>query len=188
MPRDNGDGYDDRPKKSWSEIDKARDGRRSRPSGPPGSSGPSGGGGDRAAAATYSRFKSAADRFFSGEEVPIGLVSKLDPTGENKAHKEELKKLRDTEDSRAFATLAKEFVDASGMPDDPYLLDRMLGHPDEALVHQTLAHITELLAAGTFKVPKALPERLKSLELGSDSHELQDAAKALAKTIRDRPR
>jgi hypothetical protein len=182
MPRDN-DGYDDRPKRSWAEIDKARSGGRSRSS----SGATSGADRDRAKyeqSTSYSRYKTAADAFFSGETVPEGLAPTLDPKGESKAMKEALQKLRNIEDFRAFATAAKEHVDLHGVPDDPYLLDRMLGHPNDGIVLAALARITALLADGTFKAPKSLPERLKSLEIGSDTPEIQDGAKALGKTLR----
>ena len=180
MPHD--DGYDDRPKKSWSEIDKARDGRRS-------SSGPrpaerektdrSGG---------YSRYKSAADAFFSGNLLPDGLKEKVDPTGEGKARQDLLKKVRDAEDFKTFAQLSKEYIDKYELPEDPYLLDRLLGHPNDEIVLRTLARLTALLAAAELKAPKSLPERLKSLELGSDNPEVQDLAKALAKSLKNAPR
>ncbi len=173
MPRDN-DGYDDRKKKSWSEIDKARDGKRSRSSGPSP--------GERARvekSASYGRLKSAADAFFSGSLMPDSLVEKIDPTGEGKARKEALQKLRGIDDFRTFATASKEYVEKHGLFDDPYLLDRLLGHPNDGLVLKALGRIGELLSEGAFKVPKSLSERLKSLEIGSDDPEVQETAKAL---------
>lgn len=183
-PRD-GDDYD-KPKKSWSEIDKARDGRRTG-----GSSSGTSSDRDRAkfeSSTNYSRYKSAADKFFSGESTPDPLKEKLDPTGSTAARQAALRKLKDADDFRAFATVAKEYVAAHGLPEDVYLLDRLLGHPDEALVTTVLAELTRRAEAGELKPPKSLPERLKSLELGSDNPELQDGAKALAKKIRDLPR
>ncbi len=181
MPRDD-DGYDDRPKKTWREIDQLRDGKRSRSATPPA---------ERARlerSASYSRYKSAADKFFSGELLPEALAEKVDPTGGSRAKKDQVAKLRQVEDFREFATLAKAYVDEHGVPDDPYVVDRLLGHPNEGVVQKTLDKLSELLQAGGFKVPKSLPERLKSLELSSDDPDLQDRAKALAKAIRDRPR
>jgi hypothetical protein len=171
------DGYD-KPKKSWAEIDKARDGKRS--------------GGARVdrdqrqfeQSKQYSRYKSAADKFFAGDAMPEAFAERMDPTGEGRARKEALAKLRNAEEFREFATLARDYADKYGMPADPYVLDRLLGHPNEGLVLKTLEEIVRLLDAGEFKVPKSLPERLKSLELGSDSPELQDAARALSVRLR----
>jgi hypothetical protein len=177
MPR-NDDGYDDRPKKSWREIDQARDGKRSRSSSPPAER-------DRLEkSAGYSRYKSAADQFFSGNLVPDALQEKLDPTGENKARQDALKKLKNAEDFREFAQVSKEYVDKYGLPEDAYLLDRLLSHPNEGIVLKTLERLTDQLAAGELKPPKSLGERLKSLELGSDSPEVQDSAKALATRLK----
>lgn len=178
MPHD--DGYDDRPKKSWREIDKARDGKRSSSSdSPPG---------ERAKlerSTGYSRYKSAADQFFSGNLLPDALREKVDPTGEGKARQDLLRKVKDAEDFRAFAQVSKEYVDKYGLPEDPYLLDRLLSHPNEGIVLKTLERFGELLRAGEMKPPKSLSERLKSLELGSDSGEIQDAAKALGQVVRN---
>lgn len=179
MPRDN-DGYDDRPKRSWSEIDKMRDGKRSGSSGARGRE-------KLESSATYSRYKSAADAFFSGSALPDALAEKVDPTGEGKARKDALKKLRDTEDVRAFYALSKEYVEKYDLPDDPYLLDRLVGHPNEGLVERALAKITELLDAGAFKVPKSLAQRLKSLEVTSDSSSVQASARALGAKLRSAP-
>jgi hypothetical protein len=179
----NDDGYDDRPKKSWKEIDAARDGKRSRSSSPPG---------ERAKlekSGQYSRYKSAADQFFSGNLLPDALREKLDPTGEGKARQDLLKKVKDAEDFKVFAQLSKEYVDKYDLPDeDPYLLDRLLGHPNEGLVLKTLEKLTEKLKAGELKPPKSLEQRLKSLQLGSDSPDIQDGAKALGILLKNAPR
>lgn len=178
MPRGNDDGSSDKPKRSWSEIDKARDGKRS---------GAARVDKDQARfeqSKQYSRYKSAADKFFSGDSLPDALADRVDPTGEGRARKDALAKVRNAEEFRVFATLAEEYAEKYGLPDDPYVLDRLLGHPKEALVLKALEEIGRLLDGGEFKVPKALPQRLKSLELGSDSPDLQDAAKALAVRLR----
>jgi hypothetical protein len=178
MPRRDDDGYDDRPKKSWREIDQARDGKRSRSSTPPA---------EREKlekSASYSRYKSAADQFFSGNLVPDALREKLDPTGENKAKQDALKRLKGAEEFKEFVQLSKEYVDTFGLPEDSYILDRLLAHPNDGIVLKTLERLGEQLTAGELKPPKSLGERLKSLELGSDNPEVQDAAKALATRLK----
>jgi hypothetical protein len=182
MSRYNDDGYDDRPKKSWREIDQARDGKRTRSSTPPA---------ERAKlekSGGYSRYKSAADQFFSGNLVPDALREKLDPTGEAKARQDALQKLKEADDFRAFAQVSKEYVDKYGLPEDPYLLDRLLAHPNEGIVIKTIERLTEQMKAGELKPPKSLGERLKSLELGSDNPEIQDSAKALWVLVKNAPR
>lgn len=175
MSKRGDDGYDDRPKLSWSEIDKRRDG--SRRSGSRQTERP-------AAKGEYNRYKSAADKFFSGELLPESMSERLDPTGEGRARREALKKLDATDDFKTFAALAKDYVATYGMPEDPYLLDRLLGHPQDSLVLQTLAEINRRLDVGDFKAPKTLPARLQSLELGSDDDEVQEVARALRQRLR----
>lgn len=173
-PRDNDDS--DKPKKSWREIDKARDGARSRS-----------GSGEKAAPpkpAQYSRYKSAADKFFSGDPLPDSLKEKLDPTGEGQARREALRRLKDADDVRQFAQVAEEYVGRYGLPEDPYLLDRLLSHPNEDIVTRTLERLAEMHEAGELTPPKSLVQRLKSLELTSDSPDVQDAAAALARKLR----
>ena len=180
MPHD--DGYDDRPKRSWSEIDKMRDGKRSSSGSRPAEREKL----DRSGG--YSRYKSAADAFFSGNLLPDPLREKVDPTGEGKARQDALKKVKDAEDFKTFAALSKEYIEKYDLPEDPYLLDRLLGHPNDEIVLRTLARLTALLASAALKAPKSLPQRLKSLELGSDNAEVQDLAKSLALKLKNAPR
>lgn len=170
----------DRPKKSWREIDKARDGKRSGAPPP----------GERARlerSATYSRYKSAADQFFSGELMPESLKEKLDPTGESSARMEALRKLKTADETDDFNRRAAEYVDKYEMPEDPYLLDRMLAHPETSVVLQSLEKLIELADSGELVPPKSLSQRLRSLELTADDYDVQDEAKRLAKKLKDLP-
>lgn len=175
MPRDDDRG--ERPKRSWSEIDKMRDGKRR-------GSQPDFAREKLERSATYSRYKSAADKFFSGEILPESLQEKLDPTGEAKARREALAKLKGADGAAEFAAAAKEYVEAWGAPEDPYLLDRMVGHPDEGIVLKALEKLIALAEAGELKAPKSLPERLRSAELNADDPDVQDEAKRLATMLR----
>lgn len=178
MARRDEDGYDDKPKRSWSEIDKKRDGGRSSTSSPASRD-------KLQKSPQYSRYKSAADKFFSGDLLPEAIAERIDPTGQGKARRDALKKVNDADDFKTFATLSKEYVEAWGLPEDPYLLDRLLGHPNDALVLKTLEEIHRRLDEGAFKAPKTLVQRLKSIELGSDEQDVQDAAKTLAARLRN---
>ena len=177
MARD--DGYDDRPKLSFSERDKRRGKGRTQSGG----DSP----GQRAkleSSASYGRFKSAAEAFFSGASMPDTLADKVDPGGAGRARRDALAKLKTAEDPKLFSTLASAYVAEHGPIDDPYLLERLLSVPDEALVLAAIERIGQLVDAGEFKPPKALPQRLKSLELGSDSDDVQDAARALGARLK----
>lgn len=167
----------DKPKKSWSEIDKMRDGKRS------GSAPPA----DRARlerSGTYSRYKSAADSFFSGELMPESLKEKLDPTGEAGARMDALRKLKTADDTADFNRLASEYLDKYETPEDPYLLDRMLAHPETPVVLQSLEKLIQLADDGELVPPKSLAQRLRSLELTADDYDVQDEAKRLARKLK----
>lgn len=184
MPRRDDGDYDDRPKKSWSEIDKARDGKRS---------GSTGAAPDRARerierSATYSRYKSAADKFFAGELVPESLKERLDPTGEASARQDALRRLKAAAaEPPKFQEEASAYLARYETPEDPYLLDQMLAHPREEIVLKALEKLTELAEAKTLAPPKSLPQRLRNLELMADDPDVQDGAKRLARLLRDLP-
>jgi hypothetical protein len=171
---------DDKPKrtKSWREIDKSRDkGGSSRRS-------------DRETerfqqSTKYTQYKTNLDRLFGGGvALPDHLAGKLDPTGEQTQRDEERKKLFAIEDTKVFNAAAKEFLAKNELPDDPRLLDRLLGHPDEAIVEKALCRLENLHAAGTLKAPPALATRLASVELDTSDRQVRDRAAALRKKLR----
>ncbi len=177
MPRRDDDGGD-RPKRSWREIDKTRDksGRRTSS--------------DRdrerfERTTAYSRYKQNLEKVFSGGELSEAMRERLDPTGEGKARDAALKKVREAEGSKAFAEAVDAFLEKNVLPDDPYLLDRILDHPKAGVVQLALDQLTALVEAGKLvKPPASLKQRLQSLELTSDDPDVQEKAQALAKKLR----
>ncbi len=169
---------DDRPKrsKSWREIDKMRDksgsSRRS----------------DRDTesfqkSSGYTKYKTNLDRLFSGgAPLPEHLRDKLEPGDVERD--DERKKLFAIEDPKAFYAAATEFLKKQPLPDDPRLLDRLLGHPDEDIVDKALTRLEELQKAGTLKVPPALATRLASVEIESGDPRVRKRAAELRKLIR----
>src|SRR5262245_42712764 len=94
---------DEKPKRSWREIDKMRDGGRHRSSS------------DRERervqnSSQYTRYKQGLDRLFKGGELPPELRAKLDPSGEGAERDEALRKIRLTEDSKSFAAAVDEYL------------------------------------------------------------------------------
>lgn len=182
MARRDDDGTD-RPKKSWSEIDKARDGKRG--------GGAGGAKPDRdqqrfERSHQYAKYKAAADKFFSGDVIPEPLADRVDPTGENRQRVDALKKLKVEDDFKRFCDLAKDFIEKHGMPEDGYVLDRLLTHPSAAMVKKSLEQLTKLISSGELVPPKSLAERLRSLELTADDPDVQDGAAALGKLMKAR--
>src|SRR5207302_4320604 len=165
--------------KSWHEIDKMRD----RSSGGTRRS-------DREAerfqqSTKYSQYKTNLERLFDDNvPLPEHVQQKLDPSGEQARRDEERKKLFAIEDPRAFNAAATEYLKQHELPDDARLLDRLLGHPDEAIVEKALSRLEALHAAGTLKAPPALATRLSSVEIETGDKSLRERAKALRNKIR----
>jgi hypothetical protein len=168
---------DEKPKKSWREIDKGRD-----RSGPRKQS-------DREAerfqtSTKYTAYKTNLDRLFSGggAQLPEHLREKLEP-GEAERD-EERKKLYAIEETKAFQSAATEYLKKHELPDDARLLDRLLGHPDDDVVEKALGRLEALQKAGTLKVPPALTQRLASVEIDSGLPSIRKRAADLRKAIR----
>jgi hypothetical protein len=171
---------DEKPKRtrSWSEIDKMRDKGGPRRQG------------DREResferSTGYTKYKANLDRLFSGGvTMPEHLAEKVDPTGELAARDEARKKLFAIEDTKVFNAAATEFLKVHPLPDDPRLLDRLLMHPDEEVVEQSLARLEELHKAGSLKAPPALKQRLSTVEIDSGTPSIRRRAAELRKALR----
>jgi hypothetical protein len=176
MPKDD---QGERPRKSWREIDRAR-GRSRHVSTSS----------DRERerfeqTTAYTRYKQNLERVFAGGELSDALRDRLDPTGKGKEKDAALKKIREAENATSFAAAVDELIAHFELPDDPYLLDRMLEHPRSEVVLKALAHLNLLADQGKLeKPPKSLPLRLASLELNAEDDEVQDEARALKKRLR----
>jgi len=165
-----------RPKRSWREIDKMRDRGGS----------PRRDQRDRDSferSTGYTKYKTNLERLFSsGAPLPDHLKGKAGEGDE--AGDEERKKLFAIEDPKAFYAAATEYLKAHEFPNDPRLLDRLLGHPDEDTVEKALGRLEELHKAGMLKAPPALPNRLASVELDSGDPKIRKRAAELRKALR----
>ena len=175
MPNDD---KGDRPRKSWREIDKGRDGKRS---------GRTSSDRERERfekTTAYTRYKTNLEKVFSGGELSESMRDRLDPTGKGKARDVLLKKVREAEDSRSFAEAIDALLAQEEFPDDPYLLDRALDHPRIPVVLKALERLLALAAEGKLvKPPASLKQRLASLELTSDDPEVQEQSQALKRKL-----
>jgi hypothetical protein len=166
-----------RPKKSWREIDKMRDrsgGTSRRDSRER----------ERFESSTgYTKYKTNLERLFSGgAPLPDHLRGGQDAGDQERD--EERKKLFAIEDTKVFYAAASEFLKKNELPDDPRLLDRLLGHPDESIVEKALGRLEELHRAGTLKAPPALKNRLSSVEIDSGDPSIRKRAAELRKALR----
>ncbi len=175
---------DDRPKRSWREIDKGRDrGGNAR---------------QRQEARSqerlerspmYEQYKAKVAKMLGGQDVPDAVREKLDPKGELKARDELLKKIKKvaTEDRKLWAELVTEFIEKFEMVEDAYLLVDFLDHPKDRVVEKALLALEVLAAAGALtgpKCPKSIDQRLRSLEMMGSDPDVQAKAKALREKLR----
>ena len=175
---------DDRPKRSWREIDKARDrggSARQRQD-------------ERAQqrmerSPVYEQYKAKVSKMLSGGDLPDLVREKLDPSGSLKARDALLRQIKKvaTEDRKQWAERVAEYVDKFEMPEDAYLLVDWLDHPRDRVVEKSLGALEALAGTGALagaKCPKSADQRLRSLEMMGTDPALQAKAKALRERLR----
>ena len=152
---------DDRPKKSWRELDRQREsggGSRSRRD-------PSERNRERASKTqAYSAYKSQLDKLFTpgGAQLPEHMREKLGPQSEeSKARRELIEAL--TKDPKE-ATL-RPLIDAGeALPEDPRLLMRLLDIRDESLLRPVLQQLLDIIEDGKKPNRMLLIQRLESVK------------------------
>jgi hypothetical protein len=184
MPRDDND---DRPKKSWREIDQAREkgtGREPR--------------GDRSGerlqgSQAYRSYKTQLNKLFDGGALPEALKGGAGgfPPGMKErlgdaAVVPDVKKRKDAAASIVAATKPKDFkaamqayIDAHGFPEEEEVLAKVLDSTDEGWVLQAIETATRLHGEGALKRGASLKVRLKTVQLSIDDPDIVQAAKAL---------
>lgn len=167
---------DDRPKKSWSEIDKLRDGTRK--------SGPRSGSDDynreRAAdTAAYSSYKSKIDKMFTpgGLALPDHLKAKLGPQSESeRASRALLDQLKE----KSNAVSLKAVITAGlALPEDARLLMGLLGIEDDELVFPVLEKLLEIVESGKRPNRMLLIQKIDALIMRECGHKVTELAQVL---------
>ncbi len=186
MPRkereDEGGGFSGKRNKSWREIDaqKGKSKYHSRQDDP--------GQQKIEKSASYEKYKKAADSLFTGGELPQGLAQTFDPEGKRKVQKEEMSKLRELPDRKAWVAGVVAYLEKyPELPEDAFFLDQLLDHPKDRIVDKALARLEALQGEGKLardKAPKSLEQRLKSLELIGSDPDVQLRAKQLREKLR----
>jgi hypothetical protein len=157
-------GGDDRPKKSWREIDASKDRSSQRRDDRPKP-------GTRAAersSAAQQQYRSALEKLFDGGAAAGTRWAKVlpempkDPATEGR--QELLRAVRTatgrTQVGKAVAALLERFA----LPDDPDVLSQVLLHRDDALVLSALGMLDALLPLRTPTGKAVLETRLRTLE------------------------
>lgn len=172
---------DDRPKKSWRELDRQRD--------------KSGSGGGRrkdpdawnreriAKTAAYSKYKSNLDNLFKpgGAELPESMRAQLGPASESSKERRELTDAlaKDPSEATLTAYLAKDYP----LPDDARLLMRLLDVRNEALVRKVLEALLEIVETGKKPNRMLLIQRLEALKNWADEAETVELANMIRSAL-----
>ena len=169
---------DDKPKKSWREIDSAKDKSSHRKE--EGGSGNRPGRVERSQA--YRAYKTQLNKLFDGGGLPDALKNKLEEAGVGSSKKRKKdcvsailasKNLKAVQE--ALETNRQEF----GFPDDEEVLAKLLEQDNIKIVLETLAMIETLQAEGHLKRGSSLKARIKTAQMMLDSPKVNEAALAL---------
>ncbi len=157
---------EDRPRRSWREIDQMRDGTRgraddvhSRPRGK----------------AEQARLKAASQAYLKNAEK-IFANSPGGAQGKALANA-----MRDAHGTPGLADACREYCDALGTPVDPSLLSLMLDCDDHKLVLMGIEGLQALREAGGLDVSSGLRSQLRLLSQGFDDAVAEAAEELLAR-------
>lgn len=179
MARDNDN--DDRPKKSWREIDQQRDGSQHR-KGP--KSGGAPGRGENSQA--YRSYKSQLNKLFDGGGLPDLVRAKLGDTGvaDDAARKKTLVDgLLAAAKPADLLTRLAEFRAVYSFPENEEVLAKLLDLTDEAILLETIKTIAALKADSRLKRPNMFKARLKTVEMMAETPAVQEAARSLSRQL-----
>lgn len=164
---------DDRPKKSWREIDRAREKGSTRRD-------PEERQKEKAGkTAAYAKYKSQLDKLFTpgGAALPEALKAQLGPA--SPAH-EERRRLMDALKSSPSRDTLRAYLDAGHpLPEDPRLLTHLLDIRDEPLLRKVLEALRGLVASGKAPSRMLLLQRLQALENFAEEQETLELARAV---------
>jgi hypothetical protein len=173
-------GDDEKPKKSWREIDQAKDKSSHRREGGGGGGG-SGRGIERTQA--YRSYKTQLNKLFDGGVLPDALKDKLEEKGIGTDAKQKKALTRDlvaaTTPEAIKAALEAYRAATQGFPDDEEALGKLLELEDVAVVLETLSTLDRLHGAGGLKRASSLKARIKTAQMTVDSAKVTEAARAL---------
>ena len=161
---------DDRPKRSWKDIDAQRDKKRSG-----GRRDTSERNRERASkTAAYSAYKSHLDKLFTpgGAQLPEHMRAKLGPQSDESKQKREL---LDALSAKPGADSLRAVVDAGiELPDDPRMLMGLLDIREEPLLRAVLTRLLDIIEGGKRPNRMLLIQRLESVKhFAEDSETLE---------------
>ena len=168
---------DDRPKKSWREIDSAKDKSSHRKEE---------GGGHRPERAlrsqAYRAYKTQLNKLFDGGSLPDALKNKLEEAGVGSSKKRKkacVSAILEAKNLKAVQEALEDHRQEFGFPDDEEVLAKLLEQDSSKIVLDTLAMIETLLAESRLKRGSSLKARIKTAQMMLDSPKVNEAALAL---------
>lgn len=171
---------DDRPRKSWREIDKARDGSSHRKERPDASMLTR-----RSSGRSQKSYRAALDRLFDSGKI-ADLVEKKDPGStkpngdtEGESRIKMLKKIRDAGDRDEVTRTTDAYLKEYDLPEDMEVLPRLLEHRDPDVQLQAMTRIDELLETQRPKRTRAMVGQLKMIRDFADEQEMMELADKL---------
>lgn len=173
---------DDRPKKSWRELDRKRDQsshRRESTSDVRGSA-------LRENSREYRAYKSQLDKMFSGGGLPKALEEKLADSGAGssaKKKKELLDALKAAVKPREVRAALKAYRDEHGFPEDEEALAKLVDLDDEKVVLEAMQTLERLHEEGRLKRGRSFKARLKTVRMTIDEPRVLRLADELLKKL-----
>ncbi len=152
---------DDRPKKSWRELDSARDKGGSRPRRDPDARARE----KTESSAAYKQYKSNLDKLFTpgGTSLPEAFKEKLGPPSEDAQKKQKL--TADLQDKADLASLAAYLDAGLALPQDGRLLVRLLDANDAARLVPVLETLLAVVEGGQKPSRMLMIQKLDALIL-----------------------
>ncbi|MEO1483025.1 MAG: hypothetical protein AAFU77_13045 [Myxococcota bacterium] len=173
---------DERPKKSWRDLDRKRDHsshrKEERGGGSPSDM--------RENSREYRAYKSQLDKMFDGGGLPEALREKLGDTATGakaKQRKELLKNLTDAIKSRDVIKALRAYRADFGFPEDEAALAKLVDLDDDEIVLETLQTFERLLDEGMIKRATSFKVRLKTVKMTVDDPQVLTLADRLLKKL-----
>ena len=161
-------GDDDKPRKSWREIDQARESGRS-------GRGEHRDSGLKETSREYRNYKSKLNALFegSGDADAKGRV----PRRESMIDKPAARSIVDAVGPKAIKEALAAYRAEHGFPEDEEALGKILDLSDEALVLEALSTVARLHGEGKLKRAAALKARIKTAQATIDDRDVQARAR-----------
>ncbi|MEZ4273307.1 MAG: hypothetical protein R3C68_18270 [Myxococcota bacterium] len=169
---------EERPRKSWRELDRQRDKSGHRPE-----DRTSGRKSPAQESQGYRAYKTQLNKLFDGGGLPEALKERLQESGignESKQRKAALQEICQAKTPKSVMGALKTYRESFGFPEDEEVLAKLLDLDQEPdIIRETLHALDMLHEAGGLKRASSLKGRIKTAQMTTDDDEVFALAKAL---------